>query len=500
MKKITIALALGCLLLLGGGAFAELCTMDAVPAASLLLPYFEVDLDAAEGTGINTLFSINNASAAPAIAHVTVWTDWSIPVLDFDVYLTGYDMQSINMYNILANGRIPVTANPPNESSNPACGDDGVPPGDDPTGDECSPHGLNPAWDDYVGAGLDADNFCSQIFPFYNNPLLQGAALTWRQQALTGEVVADFGSTGCWGADHGDATRIARGYVTVDNVQYCNLDFPSDYGLPREYFGTALDPDAGTVSNVNQLWGDYFLVDEPQNFAQGDNLVHIEADPTLTRDNWGTNGYTYYSRYSEFNATEDYREPLGTTWAARYLQGGDFDGGTQLVVWRDSTMHEAENITTGYTCGAPGTSGVGPSWHPMNEFEVVAFNEEEDAVELCFNIFGGGGVISPPPPVTEEDPPCFPLETQKVQVGAGNLVSPFNFGWLYLNLNAGADTLTAPAVYDFDPNNEEGHASYVSVMHSALGRFSVGMAAIPLTSACSDANPLLVPNWVIPQP
>ena len=78
------------LLAVGGQAFAELCTVDAVPAATLLLPYFEVNL--ADSNDVNTVFSINDASAPPALAHVSVWTDWSQPVLDFDVFFTGYDV------------------------------------------------------------------------------------------------------------------------------------------------------------------------------------------------------------------------------------------------------------------------------------------------------------------------------------------------------------------------------------------------------------------------
>ena len=56
--------------------------------------------------GVTTLFSINNASASAAVAHVTVWTDLSVPVLDFDVYLTGFDVQTITMRS--AEGRFSV--------------------------------------------------------------------------------------------------------------------------------------------------------------------------------------------------------------------------------------------------------------------------------------------------------------------------------------------------------------------------------------------------------
>ena len=106
-RKIFVCLLLLGLMAMGGQAFAVVGANDNVPAATLLLPYFEVDLDNADG--ITTLFSVNNASAAPALAHVTIWTDLSVPILDFDVYLTGYDVQSFNLRDILVDGTLPVT-------------------------------------------------------------------------------------------------------------------------------------------------------------------------------------------------------------------------------------------------------------------------------------------------------------------------------------------------------------------------------------------------------
>jgi hypothetical protein len=85
-----------------------ICTVDDVPAATLLLPYFEVDLD--DENGINTLFSINNASATAVLAHVVLWTDLSVPVLDFNIYLTGYDVQTVNLREVIALGWLPITA------------------------------------------------------------------------------------------------------------------------------------------------------------------------------------------------------------------------------------------------------------------------------------------------------------------------------------------------------------------------------------------------------
>src|SRR6185436_3213106 len=107
MKRDAFCLALVGLLAFATQAHAVPGTIDDVPAATLLLPYFEVDLD--DPFGVTTLFSINNASSTAQLAHVTVWTDWSIPVLDFDVYLTGYDIQNFNLRDILVEGLLPQT-------------------------------------------------------------------------------------------------------------------------------------------------------------------------------------------------------------------------------------------------------------------------------------------------------------------------------------------------------------------------------------------------------
>ena len=94
-------------------AEAELCAIDAVPAATLLLPYFEVKLDRDRSKIPVTFFSINNASEESTIAHVSFWTDMSVPTINFDVFLTGYDVQIINVTDIFYLGydAIPRTFN-----------------------------------------------------------------------------------------------------------------------------------------------------------------------------------------------------------------------------------------------------------------------------------------------------------------------------------------------------------------------------------------------------
>ena len=452
MKRSSLVLILVASIAMGGPAFAELCTVDAVPAATLLLPYFQVDLD--DPAGVNTVFSINNASAPPALAHVTVWTDWSQPVLDFDVFLTGYDVQTVNLYDVFTNGNLPVTAD---EQSDPL--------------DTISPHDIHPEWDgSFPQTAANASVDCLNIFPLFVNPVLQGTRLATIQDKLTGTAIGG----ACFGATHADGN--ARGYITVDSVDTCSLIFPND----DDYFTDGVNP--AIANNNNVLWGDYFIVNQNNDSANGDNLVHIEATDAPM---WDT-GYTFYGRYSGPALTIDGREPLGTAWGVRYFQGGAFSGGTNLSVWRDSTVTDIDDA--GYVCAAPGDAAGGPEWHPLNETEVIAFDEEEAWEELCGSVFGGSGPpVSPPDVPVGEDPTCFPLETQSVLVGDGALAPTFSAGWLFLNLNVGID---GPFVnFDLDPGSDGALAqSYVSATHTALGRFSVGLAGIELESACDDVE------------
>src|SRR5690348_10176132 len=81
-------------------AQAVIGTPDNVPAATLLLPYFEVEthntvdqLGHAPLVYANTIFQVRNHDSAPHLAHVTLWTDYGIPSRSFDIYLTGGDVQ-----------------------------------------------------------------------------------------------------------------------------------------------------------------------------------------------------------------------------------------------------------------------------------------------------------------------------------------------------------------------------------------------------------------------
>jgi hypothetical protein len=428
-----IGFVLACGLALAAPGAAEIGTIDNVPAATLLVPYFEVDL--ANVNGITTLFSVNNASASAAVAHVTMWTDQSIPTLDFDIYLTGFDVQTINVRDIF-NGNLPRTA------------DDGV----DVT-DTISNQGLLSQDINFPGS----TGPCASPYPVTG--ALSAALIDHIRKSHTGQFSALYG--GCSGASYGD--NVARGYFTIDSVTACNLSFPSDAG----YFTSLAD-------NRNILWGDYFYINPGQNFAAGETSVHIEACSApsvgsgagLCPFSFAAGDYTFYGRYNAV-AGQDQREPLATTFAVRFLQDGAFDAGSDLIVWRDSKTRPT---------GANGTHSCSsvPSWFPLNQGDVVAFDEEENPTDLCFR----GDNVSPP---TGGSDTCFPLEAQRINVQGNNVIAddplvPTPYGWMFLNLN---HTIAG------DPFPGRAQA-WVSVSMSAEGRYQVGYDAIQLDNATSS--------------
>lgn len=265
---------------LAAPAAAEVCAVDRSPGATVLLPYFEVDLTRG-ASGETTLVELANALPRAVLARVTLWTDLGVPTYSFDAYLTGYDLQAFNLRDLFL-GLGPATG-----------------PGISPSGALSLP-----------GTPLEG---CGDEVPVE----LPVAHL---QAAHTGAPVAAFGNL-CGGRAFGDGR--ARGYLTADVVGGCGGPaFPSDPG----YFGPG-----GIARDDNALWGTYFYVDPLENYAQAENLVRLEADPEA----FGEGDLTFYGRYHGHSGV-DAREPLPSAWAARSLSVAAFGAGTEWVVWRET--------------------------------------------------------------------------------------------------------------------------------------------------------------------
>ena len=427
MRRVVSIVAL-MLVVLGwtGPAQALIGTMDQVPAATLLLPYFDVDLSNPQG--VTTLLSINNASASAALVQFVVYSDLSVATMNFNLYLTGYDVQTINMRDIF-NGVLPQTAD---FIRDPA--------------DTISPRGQ-------FSQEANFPN-CSGLLP---PPPVPAGFTTNLANAHTGKASAGLSGL-CAGQNLGD--NIARGYVVVNVLNACTLELPGDTS-PSPYF---LAGGTGVAGNTNVLWGDYFHVNPGQNFAQGNPMVHIEADATNPAT--ATAGrYTFFGRYVSWTAVDN-REPLATNFAARFLNGGVFSGGTSLLVWRDSKTNQQP-----FTC--PSTIGR-PSWFPLGQEAIAIFDEQEQVV------LPPTSPIAPQPPNFGIIP--FPAEANRTHVGGASFPVPFNFGWLYLNLNSTVSGNPNPPV---DPAAAQ---AFVEMVHDASGLFSVGYNAIQLDSATAASH------------
>jgi hypothetical protein len=287
------------------------CDIKVGPAATLLLPYFEVDL---EKTGEQTtLFTITNVSRYSQIAHVTLWTDWSFPVLTFNIFLVGYDVQSINLKDILVNGIVAsaVGTGPTTVKS--------------PLGGLTSPANGGPG---YTNPNFKAAIECD-VLP---GVLPQTLVAAVRTALTTGDY--NPGASACpnkTGGFHANAI----GYATIDVVGSCTTRLASD----PLYYTTDLLFDNVLIGDYQQIGPKPAGTSAASFDAGGNPMVHIRAIPEggAAGSNVATElPYTFYDRYTPAtNRIQDRRQPLPSTFAARFIQGGTAAFATNYTIWRE---------------------------------------------------------------------------------------------------------------------------------------------------------------------
>jgi len=319
-------------------AGAEICARDRVPAATLFFPHVRVDLAACGDSGLNTLLPANNVPPETALAHVTLWSDQAVGVLNFDVYLTGHDVYSIDLAEMLCDGNL------------------------EPTGLAVSHHGdLSAAPASFPGCSESA---VPGEAPNYVNPAIHPSFRDHLHAWLTGQPSPSLGT--CAGTDYGD--QVARGFLTVDVSRICSLDFAPDTG----YFDQV-------VAARNVLVGESLYVDPDAGTAAALPALGIEARPGL----FEAGKRTFYGRYVGADGS-DAREPTPSRFAVRILGTGGASA-THWVVYRE-TPPTAGDSASGWSCDA------GPSWAPLGDATVTFFDEEENAVVADLSLAGGSHV------------------------------------------------------------------------------------------------------------
>jgi hypothetical protein len=525
MKRFLTLTVVGVLALgLAGTAYANLCSNDVVPAATLLFPFVQYDYvaGAAGNNGATTLFAITNVSSQAQIVHVTLWTDYSIPILDFNIVLTGYDVQTINIRDILRDGILPYEDTGANiwEEDN-----EGQLPVDlGPFSSNNQLHGAavatwfnavglpvpQPTWDGVADSAfpLDCDPVTHEASPnwYADNLPIDGGTLANFRNFLEASMMADTWYADCaivpgppydaTESDGGDGSTVipagdfdpmlptpwwidgfvhpAWMYITADIVGACNKDLPD--GDASHYF---VSPEGVQFDNV--LMGDVMWLDPADeaggnNFSEADNAVHLEAAPGFggVPDDDG-NPTSFYSRYHAGTgvAGMDGREPLGTAWALRYLHAplAADAAVTYIRAWKGATNQAlVQDLSDGsYT--------VDPSELYANSctpYTYYSWDEDENVVGVS------GGFI---PPWSGEDPQplpqpnLFPLETQEVNARQFYLVGDLDvaFGWMMFiwprsNTGAGAEFVS------------DQYQTWMGVKYQAFGNSSVAFSALQIAN------------------
>ena len=396
------------------------CDIGLAPAATLLLPFFEVS---PSKTQKNTILTITNTGQRAQVARVTLWTDFAYPVLTFDLYLTGYDLQTISLYDVLVRGEIG---------------------GERGTGVDVSPAGRRSRNNPLVDR-----SDCGELPSRIDAPLLLQL-----QSAFT-EGVAD-------GCDRiGNVHEYARGYATIDVVGNCA---PGRGPTDPLYFSK-------DIRYENVLTGDYVYVDPSHSFAQASPMVHIRAVPGGGTPSTRLPGpvprleKTFYSRFQDpADPHLDARQPLPSTFAARWINGGFGGFNTSMQIWRDGHTGPAAS------CADYARNGE------IVLAESVAFDEDENGS----GIPGPEIIILVPP-----QPPIVIPATSFIEAGDEDIFPQVVFedstaGWLYLNLD------------DDDCGEDAGgaHQNWVVVHMQSEGIYSVAFDAAWLGNGCSPAAPV----------
>jgi len=370
MKKFSVLIAL-VLLAVAGTGYAVTCAYDNVPAATLLVPYFRVSLNGATGApigtgGVDTLVSIVNVSTPGVIAHVTVWNKFSKAVLDFNVPLTGKDVASFSMRDVM-NGKLNVNPTTQVGTTIDPCGVNvnAIPATYRPSVGFGQKQFVRFSHPEAINVGVTNDAYTSislyaaDAFAAFRNKVwdsLDESGDLTTFTATGGANILDTDNPGCGlGTSTGDGTFAGdlSGYLTIDVVNYCTNFFPDQ--------GDFYDKDAiatagwGPTYTPNVLIGDVFYVDTATQGGNisGDPAVPVEFDSRLTPSNTTKTFFGKFVQAQSLCAPAETTTAGGctsfiSTYAATFQFGGDGPS-------RSATITASASWPTRPTASSPGS-------------------------------------------------------------------------------------------------------------------------------------------------
>jgi len=441
-----------------------LCDMGSNAAATLLVPYFEVDSQ--NPSGMDTLVGIINLAPDPIVAHVVVWNVDAWSVFNFNIYLTGYDVTTFSMRQILVYGHFPNNG--------------------------CTSYAYR-----FKTKYIDCDGdgrYFSQAST-HDDGLISGGGSNWDIACYADADPATLADWKCKLSigSYDGATDNYVGYITIDNTITCSGGMP-DLD-PQLYFAISyLDtngdgtPDHGVLENSNVLMADVFYYDHDAVQADGIPAVHIEAfgeGNALSGHTWGSTPdefamrgiNTFYYKY-EWNTTlppNDCREQLPLWWGFRYIGNASFDGGTWVDVWRSHNPIFEHYYVPGGPCtwneiGAAYTTLYNPFTGELGlpSPSLIIYDEEEHTNQ------SNGGPCCPPAASGFYE---LMLSTRRTEVSTPYWPLVAESGWIAITFDTDQFWVNPGFGSAFDQ-------SWVNVRYTALNKYSVGLSAISYLNGC----------------
>jgi hypothetical protein len=360
MKKFSILIAL-VLLAVAGTGYAVTCAYDNVPAATLLVPYWKVSLNGATGFpigsgGTDTLVSVVNVSAPGVIAHVTVWNKYSKAVIDFNIPLTGKDVVSFSMRDIM-NGKLSPNL-PQYDTVKYPIDPCGLKNPGQPGATYVPDVGFGQtqfirfSHPDAATMGIDVVTSISQ----YNLAAVDAIGSgfrpsVWNSLDESGDITSFTTSSGAnildkdnpacptWTSTNPLTGPALSGYLTIDVVNYCTNFFPDQADFyNKDAIATAgwtqsaytagdcsVEVPCAVTYSPNVLIGDVFYVDQA---SQGGN---VSGDPAVAVEFDSRLGYTFSGAVGTEAATPATRTFFGKFVAAVAVTACPAESGTGCV-------------------------------------------------------------------------------------------------------------------------------------------------------------------------
>jgi hypothetical protein len=505
MKKFfTLALVGALALGVSSVAYANFCAFDPAPAASLLFPFVAFDYNNPI-SGTTTLFAITNVSSEAQVVHITLWADYTFAVLDYNILLSGYDVVTQNIRDILYFGDLPNTG---------TADDLLVRQNDSPLADgpvNATTYGF-PFLDDSEGTNtlqtpVNGSRRCQPSDLAYPNyPAIPQGILDQMQALLQTSQTASRVHGVCYSVtspivpDDWFQSRTTADvtwmYITADVVWNCNREFPDNdptywefncadptYIRLRDVLGVDFGcNEAGKKRIENVLMGDVFWLNNDANFSEADHAVHLEADPfnfnvvTDTPD-LGRTPISFFYRYSTNRGqSSDMREPLPTGWGFRYLGWNSDEIDTWIRAFKMASnvpeQHEAlQNRVVDLTYDAANDTLI--AWDCL-AYTYFAWDEDEQVTFSQANPWSF-------PDQPDISPNLLPLETQEVNVDQFNFVD--TNGWVMFLWPASNWNNNDPfGAWDNGSPLTDWYQTWMGVKYGAFGQYTAAMSGAVLAN------------------